>query len=138
MLIPGNDETIATGRVIRQRGHWYRPIQCSICTALIWLHLVILHEPDDAPEPHREWQLCKHCYAALLKALSNSTVRSPLRLRIAMGLVAAERSPLAYPAKTLSPEEQQLKREFSWFAWAMFAFAALHLVILLIIWTVPR
>lgn len=138
MLIPGNDETIATGRVTQRRGSWYRPIQCSVCTALIWLHLIVIHEPDDAPKPHREWLLCKRCYAALLVALRNSTIRTPMRLRIAMGLVAAERSPRAYPVKALSPEEQQFKREFSWFTWALVLFALLHLVIFLIIWTVPR
>ena len=69
---------------------------------------------------------------------NRATIRSPARLRIAMGLVAAERSPRAYPISTVSPEQQAFEREFTWFKWLVIGFALLHLVILLIIWTAPR
>ena len=129
---------VATRRETGQRGRWYKPIRCSICTGLIWFHPIALKEPDEAPEPRREWMLCKACHQALLVEMNRSSIRSPVRLRIAIGLVAAERSPRAYPTSTASPEQQAFEREFTWFKWLVIGFAALHLVILLIIWTAPR
>ncbi len=69
--------------------------------------------------------------------MARSSIRSPMRLRIAMGLVAAERSPKAYTSTRVS-EYQQFQREFSWFVWAMVLFALFHVVILAILWSVPR
>jgi hypothetical protein len=54
-----------------------------------------------------------------------------------MGLVAAERSPKAYMSTRMS-EHQQFQREFTWFMWAMVLFALFHVVILAILWSVPR
>jgi hypothetical protein len=56
-------------------------------------------EPAGVPEPRLSWALCKNCYQALLKEMHHSPVQSPLRLRIAMGLVASERWPLAYSTR---------------------------------------
>ncbi len=92
-----------------------------------------MKEPHDAPEPRREWILCKLCYTMLLEELSRSVVRSPLRLRIAMGFVAAERSPKAY-----MNEAQTFQREFAWFAWAIILFGLLHVAIFVILLAVPR
>ena len=51
------------------------------------------------PEPRLTWTLCKPCYSALLNEMRVSPVRSPLRLRIAVGIVASERWPQAYPTR---------------------------------------
>ncbi|HEY4386915.1 MAG TPA: hypothetical protein VGN34_20865, partial [Ktedonobacteraceae bacterium] len=82
-----------------QRLHWYKPEHCSICTNLTWFHSIVIEEPVEGPEPRYTWLLCKPCHTALLKELSRSSFNSPLRLRIAMGFVAAERSPNAYAPK---------------------------------------
>lgn len=95
-------------------------------------------EPVEAPEPRQYWVLCNPCHEALQAEIRRSTVRSGARLRIAVGLVAAERSPRAYSQKTSSSAQQQFQREFAWFTWALILFALLHLVVLLIIWSVPR
>src|SRR5258708_16011170 len=71
--------------------------QCSICMRRTF-NAIPLMEPEGVPEPRREWKLCKDCHEALLVQMRLSPVRSPLRLRIAMGLVAAEGSPHAYIA----------------------------------------
>src|SRR5947207_9445284 len=134
---PGNDVPVATRRATVQRGRWYKPIRCSICTSFIWFHPIALKEPVGAPEPRQECVLCKPCHAALLVEMRRSSIRSPMRLRIAMGLVAAERSPAAYTSTRVS-EHQQFQREFSWFVWAMVLFALFHVVILAILWSVPR
>ena len=92
-----------------------------------------MKEPLEAPEPRREWMLCGPCHNVLLRELGRSTIRSPLRLRIAMCFVAAERSPKAY-----MNEVQTFQREFAWFAWAIILFGLLHVAIFIILLAVPR
>ena len=137
-MLPGDDGTFATRRETGLRGRWYKPVRCSICTSLIWFQPITHKEPVEAPEPRHEWVLCKQCHEALLVEMRRSSVRSPVRLRIAMGLVAAERSPKAYTTSTHTREQQEFQREFAWFKWLVILFALLHLVILVIIWTVPK
>lgn len=67
--------------------------QCSICTNRIWLDPTFITEPEGVPEPRHSWVLCRECYQALVVEMRRSPVRSPLRLRIAIGLVAADRWP---------------------------------------------
>jgi hypothetical protein len=73
--------------------------RCSICTSRIWFNPVHLMEPEGVPEPRLSWTLCRPCYRALLTELHRSPVRSPLRLRVAIGLVASERWPQAYSSR---------------------------------------
>jgi hypothetical protein len=137
-MLPGNDVTVATGRETGQRWRWYKPIRCSICTSFIWFHPIALNEPVGAPEPRQEWVLCKSCHEALLVEMRRSSIRSPARLRIAMGLVAAERSPKAYHMSTHILEQREFQREFAWVMRFLILFALLHLVILVILFAVPK
>src|SRR5260370_29016473 len=84
---------------------------CSICTDRIWFDAIPLMEPEDVPEPRRAWVLCRQCYQALMVEMRRSPVRSPLRLRIAMGLVASERWPHSY-SSTDNVESDHLKIVF--------------------------
>ena len=52
------------------------------------------------PEPRGSWVLCKSCHEALLIEMRRSPIHTPLRLRIALGLVASDRSPVAYGTST--------------------------------------
>jgi hypothetical protein len=70
--------------------------RCSVCARRTWFDAVPLIEPEGVPEPRLSWTLCKACYGLLLIEMRRSPIRSPLRLRIAMGLVAAERWSMAY------------------------------------------
>jgi hypothetical protein len=135
---PGNDVPVATGRATAQGGRWYKPIRCSICTSFIWLHPIALKEPVGVPEPRQEWVLCKSCHTALLLEMRHSSIRSPARLRIAMGLVAAERSPTAYQIRSPMREQEAFQREFAWVIWGMILFTLLHLVIFVILLAVPK
>lgn len=137
-MLPDNERVTATAQATGQRGRWFRPMRCSICLRFIWFHRILLMEPVEAPEPRQHWVLCNPCHEALLVEIRRSTLRSTARLRIAVGLVAAERSPRAHTQQTSSSEQQQFQREFAWFTWALILFTLLHVVILLIIWTVPR
>ncbi len=138
MMTPGNDVTVATRRETGQRGRWYKPIRCSICTSFIWFHPIALKEPVGAPEPRHEWVLCKPCHEALLVEMRRSSILSPARLRIAMGLVAAERLPKAYTMSTHMREQREFQREFAWVMRLLVLFALWHLVILVILLAVPK
>jgi hypothetical protein len=70
--------------------------------------------------------------------LRRSSILSPMRLRIAIGLVAAVRSPGAYTTSDPISERQDFQREFVWFVRALLFFAALHLVIFFILLTAPK
>ena len=72
---------------------------CSVCNSRVFFHPVRLMEPEGVPEPRLVWTLCNACYRALLAEMRRSPIKSPLRLRIAMGLVAAERWSQAYPTR---------------------------------------
>ena len=135
-MIPGNDGIDTTRQQTRQRG--YRPIRCSICTHFILFNPTSLKEPIDAPEPRHEWTLCKACHEALLVEISRSVIRSSIRLRIAIGLVAAERSPKSYTVNTKTREQQEFEREFAWFVWALVLFGLLHVCIFAVLLAVPR
>jgi hypothetical protein len=99
----------------------------------MWNNSVPLTEPEDVPEPRQEWTLCKRCHQALLVRLRLSPVRTPLRLRIAIGLVAAERSPYTY-APTRKPLSDR-----SWIiimAWGFAIAMVLHLILIVMLATV--
>ncbi len=133
-MIPGKDETVVTRRPIRRGWQRFKPIRCSICTVYIWLRPFALKEPIEAPEPRHEWVLCSYCHKALLNEMRRSSVSSPVRLRIVVGLVAAERSPYTY----YMAEQKAFQREFSWFVWAMVLFTIFHLFIFVILLAIPR
>ena len=108
-------------------------IRCSICERRMWYNFIPLIEPEDVPEPRQKWTLCKRCHQELLVQLRLSPVRTSLRLRIAMGLVAAERSPYAY-----APTRQPLS-DRSWIiimAWGFGIAMVLHLVLIVMLATI--
>jgi hypothetical protein len=130
-MTPGNDLTVATRRETGQRGRWYRPTRCAICTDIIWLLPIRLKEPVEAPEPRHQWVICKPCHKALLVEMQRSSIRSPVRLRIAMGLVAAERSPEAYSVHIR--EQRAFQKEFTLVMRLLVLFALFHVVIFFIL-----
>jgi hypothetical protein len=71
-------------------------LRCSICTRRLRGSIAYLDETGDVPEPRQSWALCPMCDSAVRAELARSPVQGPLRVRIAVGLVAAERSPHAW------------------------------------------
>lgn len=51
------------------------------------------------PLPRQEWVLCQACNDAVKQQMSQAPVHSPIRLRVAVGLVATERTPAARRAR---------------------------------------
>ena len=105
-------------------------VRCSICTRRTWLKTTHLMEPVGVPEPRQAWALCKGCHQSLLIEMRRSPVLSPLRLRIAIGIVASERSPHIY-----APRHQPLS-DRTWIAVIAWGFAiamVLHLILIVML-----
>ncbi len=104
--------------------------RCSICMRRTWYNAIPLKEPEGVPDPRQEWTLCKRCHRELLIQLRLSPIRTPLRLRIAIGLVAAERSPYVY-----APARRALS-DRSWIiimAWGFGIAMVLHLILIVML-----
>ena len=122
--------SVATGSEELQNAGKRASVRCSICDRRTWLHATHLVEPPGVPEPRQSWTLCKRCHAALLAEMERSPVLSPLRLRIAMGIVASERSPYIY-----APTHKPLT-ERNWIviiAWMFGIAMLLHLVLIVML-----
>jgi hypothetical protein len=78
--------------------------RCSICNIRLRASAVPINEPEGVPEPRHSWMLCRDCYQEVVAEVRRSPVRTPLRLRIAVGMVASVRSPDSYSstARTVS------------------------------------
>lgn len=139
-MISGNNRMPDTKRQTGQKARWNKASRCSICTNVIRFQPIVLKDPIEAPEPRRKWVLCKSCHEALLEEMRRSSlsIHSPNRLRVAMGLVAAERSPEAYSINVRVREQQIFQREFVWGIRLIILFALLHAVILVIVLTATR
>jgi hypothetical protein len=103
---------------------------CSICTSRIWFDAVHLMEPEDVPEPRHAWVLCRECYQALVVEMRRSPVRSPLRLRIAMGLVASERWPQSYSSAYAMIGD---RRRVIFIVWSFIIAMLVHLALIVMI-----
>jgi hypothetical protein len=131
-MVPGNDLSTANRMAITSKGRRFS--HCSICTSAIWFWPIEVKEPASVPEPRTTWTLCKSCHQALLVELRRSPIRSPLRLRITMGLVASERSPRAY-SSTTHVRDQRL---FIAIAWILFIFMLLHLGLIVFLASIAK
>ncbi len=123
-----NNKTLAATR--RAPGG-KRRTRCSICSRTAWFDAVPLMEPLGVPEPRRSWTLCQDCYRSLVDEMRKSPVRSPLRLRIAMGIVASERWPQAH--ETLAKAEAQDQRKLVMLAWTFIVIMLLHLTVFVLL-----
>lgn len=121
--------------VTLQRDNSRRPrkrviTRCSICERRTWFNAISLIEPEGVPDPRQQWTLCQRCHQALLVQMRLSPIRTPLRLRIAIGLVASERSPYVY-APTRRPLSDR-----SWIiimAWGFGIAMVLHLILIVML-----
>ena len=132
-IIRDGDSTVTLQKDKPHRTRKHSITRCSICERRTWYNSISPIEPEDVPEPRQEWSLCKRCHQELLVQLRLSPVRTPLRLRIAIGLVAAERSPYAY-APTRKPLTDR-----SWIiimAWGFGIAMVLHLLLIVMLATI--
>ncbi len=124
----GSSSAVATRRAEPRKAR--PPVRCSICARRTWLNATHLMEPPGVPEPRQSWTLCKRCHTALLVEMERSPILSPLRLRIATGIVAADRSPYVY-----APSHKPIS-DRTWIiimAWGFGIAMLLHLVLVVML-----
>lgn len=112
------------------------PLRCAICRKRIWAGALTLKEPAEAPEPQQEWRLCKACHAAVMAQLEQSPLRTPVRMRVVVGLVAAERWPRARTRNLGKRREDHI-----WIAvlgWGFAGVMLLHLVIIVLLANIAK
>ncbi len=71
--------------------------QCAICRRRESDTIVSLQEYLELPVPQRTWLLCRRCAAAILVEIERVALQTPLRVRIAVGIVAARRESQRHP-----------------------------------------
>lgn len=89
-------------------------LTCNICGHRLGRQIHFVEETGDVPEPRRSWVLCATCHEAVRAQLDRSPVRSSVRLRVAVGLVAAERSPAAARADFGQMTDESWAKLFLW------------------------
>jgi hypothetical protein len=67
---------------------------CAICRKCTSSSMFTLHERVNPAGAGQTWLLCEGCAAAVVTEVDRAALRTPLRLRIAVGVVAASRRPM--------------------------------------------
>ena len=109
----------------------YTATYCSICNNRIWFSPIRIREPEGVPQPRLAWILCKECHGDLLDEVQRSPIRTPFRLRIAVGIVAAERWPHGHPTKTQQAASD--RRLVLFMAFSFIIAMLLHLALIVMI-----
>lgn len=73
-------------------------LHCAICEHRLGKTFRRLDEGAYVPDSGQSWALCAKCYQAVQRQIAAAPVRSPLRVRVAVGIVASERTPAARQA----------------------------------------
>lgn len=128
--------TITTRRDDTQRERSRSSKYCAVCSNRIWLSPAFIQEPENAPEPRLSWVLCKECHGAFIDEYRRSPVRGPLRARIAMGMIAADRWAEAYPTETRAAAHDHKWVVF--IAAGTFIAMILHLVLIVVVAGFPH
>ncbi len=66
--------------------------RCAICARRIGKGAAVVAERLDGGEP-REWTLCASCHEAVRNEVERAALDTPLRVPVALGIVASERAP---------------------------------------------
>jgi hypothetical protein len=89
-------------------------LTCDICRRRLGKNIFFVEETGDVPDEKRAWTLCDECNDAVHAQLVDSPVRTPLRLRVAVGLVAAERTPEARRSNFGQLTDESWVKVFLW------------------------
>lgn len=83
--------------------------RCDVCGQPLGSRAFYLEEDADLPNPRQAWTICAACNDAVLLQLDRSDVQTPLRLRVAIGVVASERAtPDSLSARLPDPARERL------------------------------
>jgi hypothetical protein len=102
---------------------------CDVCGRRIVGSGYYFEETEPAPEPRRMWTLCEACAEMAQREVERTSVRSPLRLRIAMGIVASERGSGGTPGREVAEDDSGFNRWLVAVVWIAFAVHALAFIL---------
>ncbi|MEO7003090.1 MAG: hypothetical protein ABI068_14860 [Ktedonobacterales bacterium] len=108
----------------------HQQVRCAICERRLGGTLHYLEETGDVQDERRSWTLCGDCNSAVRQQMESTTVRGPLRLRVAVGLVATERTPAARRANWGQLSDRHWERVLFW---SFFLFMLAHLAFLVVL-----
>jgi hypothetical protein len=106
------------------------PTRCAICQRRLGYSIHFLEETGDVPEPRQSWVLCDACNDAVRVQMRAAPIQGDLRLRVAVGLVAAERTPEARRANFGQLSDQRWESLLFW-TFLLFMLAHLALIVVL-------
>ncbi|MGH2514504.1 MAG: hypothetical protein ACRDHP_02510 [Ktedonobacterales bacterium] len=89
-------------------------LRCDICNHRLGGTVSYLEETGDVPDPRQSWVLCTECNGAVHEQMERAPVRSPLRLRVAIGIVSTERTPTARRAHLGQLSDTSWMKLFFW------------------------
>lgn len=95
-------------------GAAHTPNRCSICNRRLGRWMFFVEETGDVPEPRGSWVLCAACNEAVHIQMETSPVQSPVKLRVAVGVVASERTPEARLAHFGQLTDESWVKIFLW------------------------
>ncbi|HLY31777.1 MAG TPA: hypothetical protein VKQ36_12180 [Ktedonobacterales bacterium] len=143
----------ASGAIARRRTD-QSPTRCSICTHRLGKTLFQIDDTldlgtsdssgapaDDAPFAaafrRQSWFLCKECYMDVEREVRRAELQTPFRVRVAIGLVASERSPQLRPRIWEGRYWNNDKHVEAWLWWMIIVVAFGHMVVFIIIMLWP-
>lgn len=89
-------------------------LRCQICSKKLGKSLFFVEETGDVPPPRMSWVLCQTCNDAVHQQMEIAPLRSPVRLRVAVGLVASTRTPAARLARFGQLSDESWLKVFLW------------------------
>jgi hypothetical protein len=90
------------------------PLRCAICARRLGSAICYLEETGDVPPPRQSWMLCIACNEAVKQQMALVPVQSPIRLRVAIGVVSTERTPAARRARRGQLTDRTWFKLFFW------------------------
>lgn len=118
-----------------ESGEQSERMRCAICHRRLGSAICYLEETGDVPPPRQSWMLCTACNDAVKQQMAQAPVQSPIRLRVAVGLVASERTPAARRAR------RGQMTDASWFRllfWGLIIAMIIHLALIVAIAEIAR
>jgi hypothetical protein len=111
------------------------PTRCAICQRRLGRSIHFLEETGAVPEPRQSWALCDSCNGAVREQMRLSPMRGDLRLRVAIGLVATERTPSARRARFGQLSDSHWE---TLLFWSFLLFMLAHLAIIVFVAYIAR
>jgi hypothetical protein len=110
------EDSLSTAPVEAEaKGRVDKSLRCEICARKLGKSLFFVEETgDNVPPPRRSWVLCQACNDAVHAQMEVAPIQSPVRLRVAVGLVATTRTPAARRSRLGQLSDESWIKVFLW------------------------